>query len=152
MAADGAGEPVGVQVSFDFDAWLRRYPEFEDTVTQDLASEFFAEATLYHANDGSGPVRTVAAQSMLLNMVTAHVAQMAVGSDNNPPSSAVGRVSSATQGSISATLEMEVPPGTAQWWSQTKYGAAYWAATAAYRTARYLASRSGRTMRFPFFR
>ena len=30
------------------------------------------------------------------------------------------------------------PPGSAQWWQQTKYGAAFWAATSQYRGMRYV--------------
>jgi hypothetical protein len=54
--------------------------------------------------------------------------------DANTP---VGRISSATQGSVTVQTELNVLPGQASWYSQTKYGLDFWQATAGYRLARY---------------
>ena len=56
------------------------------------------------------------------------------------PSPLVGRITSATEGSVSVSTQFDVPPGSAQWFAQTLYGAEFWTATAAYRTMRYLPS------------
>lgn len=140
---------MGVIVSFVYSQWAARYPELQPSVPEPLATEYFNEATLYLANDGSGRVKTTTAQLALLNMLTAHIAQLNVSINGVAPNNAVGRVSNATEGSVSATLENDYPPGSPQWYQQTKYGAAFWAASASYRTALYRAS-PGRSTN-PFF-
>ncbi len=145
---------MGVIVAFNYStpgdplnpAWVLRYPEFA-AVAQDTATGYWNEATLYHANDGSGPVKTEAAQRTLLNMVTAHIAARYSQSQGSPvpgapqdASSIVGRISSASEGSVSVQTENQYPPGSAQWWQTTKYGSDYWNATKPYRTMRYRAS------------
>lgn len=141
---------MGVTVAFNYQTWIARYPEFTATVKADLAQEFFNEATIYHRNDGGGPVSNAAIQSTLLNIATAHIAQLAVGTAKKPASDIVGRITTAGEGSVSVSTEMQVPPGTAQWWNQTKFGAAYWAATAQYRTMRYLRGPVRPINPFPF--
>lgn len=128
---------MGVIVAFDYVKWIARYPEFA-SVTQPVAQGYFDEASIYHANDGGGPIRTEAIQLALLNMVTAHLAKMNAVINGEPASDLVGRVSNATEGSVSVQADMgNVPAGSQAWWLQTKYGAGYWAATAAWRTANY---------------
>ena len=75
---------------------------------------------------------------MLLGMVTAHIAALNAPLSGHPASTLVGRISSATEGSVTVATQNDYPPGTAQWWQQTKYGAAFWAASAQFRTARYV--------------
>ena len=74
---------MGAVVAFDYGAWSTRYPEF-GMVAPSLAAEYFAEAALYHANDGTGPVNDPARQSLLLNMLTAHIAQLNSGQASAP--------------------------------------------------------------------
>jgi Protein of unknown function (DUF4054) len=128
---------MGVQVAFNYAAWASRYPEFA-YIPAAAAQDYFNEATLYHANDGSGPVSDPGQQSTLLNMITAHIAKMnAPLSTGAPAPDTVGRINSAGEGSVSVGLDMSYPPGDVQWYLQTKYGAAYWAATRIYRTMQY---------------
>lgn len=131
---------MGVVVAFNFDQWLARYPEFNGSVNQVQANELFAEAQIYHRNDGGGPVSSAPAQSVFLNQLVAHLAQLYFGTQANPASAndPVGRVTNAGEGSVSAGFDLQIPPGTPQWFAQTKYGASYWAATAIYRTMRYV--------------
>jgi hypothetical protein len=119
-------------------AWIARYPEFT-AVPSNVASLYFSEATLYQVNDGSGPVVDAGVQLMLLNMLTAHIAALYSG-QNAASNTPVGRISSASEGSVSASLEYK-PPGTASeaWANQTKYGAAWWSATMPYRSMQYRA-------------
>lgn len=126
---------MGAVAAFNYQSWTARYPEF-DTITDPVATAYFAEATIYHANDGSGPVADAGQQLVLLNMLTAHVAALNLppsGQTQSPP--LVGRISDASEGSVSVSVQNDYPPGTVQWYQQTKYGSAYWAATAKYRTA-----------------
>jgi len=126
---------MGVTVVFDYDAWIARYPEFTQ-VDEPTAQAYFNEATLFHANDGSGPVLDQTVQQTLMNMMTAHIA--AINSPDqfgNSPSPLVGKLQSVGQGSVNASV-LYNPTNPEQWYAQTKYGAAYWAATAIYRTFR----------------
>jgi len=94
---------------------------------------------LYSRNDGGGPIVDMPMQQMLMNMATAHIAQLNAPIDNEPAPNAVGRIKSFTQGSISADLEMKQPgTDTEDWWNQTRYGAAWWSATAGTRTMGYV--------------
>jgi len=136
---------MGAVVTFDYDAWKARYPEFAST-SQQQAQAFFNEACLYWDNTGAGPVWNPTIQLLYLNMLTAHIAQLYVQSSTGvqpgQPSESgapVGRIASATQGSVSISTEMNVPTsGTNQaWFLQTKYGAQFWSSTAQYRTMRY---------------
>lgn len=124
--------------SFNYAVWIARYPEFSG-VDSGLAQQYWDEATLYLRNDGSGPVRDVAQRTVLLNMLTAHIAQLyALTATDQPVSSVVGRISDATEGSVTIGTDNQYPPGTAQWYQQTKYGASYWSATVRWRTMRYV--------------
>lgn len=124
-------------VVFVYADWVARYPEFSGVSSQS-AQLYFNEATLYCANR-LNPVRTVAALTMLLYMLTAHIAQLnsptttAGANSATPP----GRLSDASEGSVSASFQNDYPPGSAQWFQQTKYGAAYWQASLPYRLFRY---------------
>jgi hypothetical protein len=140
----------GFVIVFDYPGFRRRYAEFNDTVNADLAQEFFNEATLYFRNDGSIPVSSESAQRSFLNMLVAHIAQLNVGSSGNPASAIVGRVTNASEGSVSVAATMENLPGTAAWFSQTRYGISFWQATAAYRTMHYRAGPRRVVNPFPF--
>jgi len=129
---------MGVTIAFDYTGWIARYPEFSTTVLAPTATMLFNEATIYHRNDGTGPVSSVQAQTVFLWQVVAHLAKLYFGTNTEPVSSIVGRISNASEGSVSVSTENSYPPGTPQWWQQTKYGSAYWAAAAPYRTMRYL--------------
>lgn len=130
---------MGVIAQFDYASWVARYREFKE-VDEDLVTLYFQEATLYHANDGSGPVADSTQQLQFLNMLTAHICKLNAVVAGVEPSKLVGRVSSASQGSISVQTDNQYPPGTPQWFQQTSYGSAYWAVTARYRTMKYRAS------------
>lgn len=129
---------MGVQVVFDYPGWVAQYPEFA-SVDAPTATRWFNVATIYHRNDGTGPVRSVSTQQILLGMITAHLVSRFVPIDGQAPSNLVGRVSDASIGPVSAAVEgFTGVPGSQQWFLQTKYGSDYWAATAPYRQMRYL--------------
>lgn len=140
---------MGVIVAFDYAKWAARYPEFS-AVNQATAEEYFAEATMYHANDGGGPVCNSILQLTLLNMLTAHIAARysAPGGGAQAANSLVGRISNATEGSVSVGTQNEYGPGTVQWFQQTKYGSDYWNATKQFRTMRYR-PRPGTSANYP---
>ena len=128
---------MGVIVSFNYTAWIASYPEFT-AVSEGTADGYFAIAETMHANDGSGPVGNMTLQSALLNMLTAHIAQLFYTPTGAVPAQLVGRIASATEGSVTVSTELpSTLPAAAAWFSQTKYGLMYWQATAQFRTMRY---------------
>lgn len=132
-------------VVFDPVAFVARYPEFAGCSAVQLGA-YFLESGLYCVNATWNPAYNAGVLPQLLNMVTAHIAWISAPRFNGlpavggaPASPLVGRISSASQGSVSVNTESNYPPGSAQWYVQTTYGAAYWAATAPFRTFRYSA-------------
>lgn len=123
-------------VVFNFQVWATRYPEFSQTVTDpNLAELYFLEAQLYLDN-GQCAVIPTAVRTLLLNMLVSHIAALNVGTNGSAASALVGRISSATQGSVSVAADMGTPgpsSGSAAFLQQTKYGAAFLQACAAYR-------------------
>ena len=125
-------------VSFDKTAFLESYPEFATTATE-LLTASFNRAGLYCNNTARAVVTDLDVRTQLLWLLTAHIAVIFYGACGAPASQLVGRVSAATEGSVSVQTQYAAPEGTRAWYDQTKYGAAYWAASAPYRTTRYLA-------------
>jgi hypothetical protein len=129
-------------VVFDYAGWSTRYPELATYVAQPLAAAYFSEATLYVDNTACSPITddSVGGQRyMILNMVTAHIAALNAPLNFQPSSPLVGRISNATQGSVSVQTEYATQvPGSMAWFTQTKYGAAAWQAMAQFRTFRYV--------------
>jgi len=132
---------MGAIAAFSSQAFLARYPEFSTVASLSLQL-CFNEATLFHANDGTGPINDPGVQLQLLNMATAHIVALNFGVNGQAPTQVVGRLASGAEGSVNGSFEMKVPDGTAQYWNQTKYGAAYWAATNLYRRFSYRANPS----------
>lgn len=134
-------------VTFDYAAWVARYPEFSG-VSSDLAQLYFDEAELYCRNKLC-PVRKPSTLLMLLNMLTAHVAWIAAPRDANgnpattggPPPGVVGQMTTASEGAVSTGAKPIENPN-AEWFAQSPYGFNFWQATAAYRTFRYFPRRT----------
>lgn len=124
-------------VVFDYTAWLARYPEFS-SVSQATAQQFFNEAQLYVDNTPCSIVCDTDLRAILLNQITAHIAALNAPLNGQPSSPLVGRISNASEGSVSVQAQYDVAPGSAQWFSQTKYGAAFWQATSQFRSMRYV--------------
>ncbi|EKD0771510.1 DUF4054 domain-containing protein [Escherichia coli] len=121
-------------VIFAPSAFKLRYPEFS-SVDDVLLQQYFTQATIYLDNTDSSRVSDLAVRSMLLNMLVAHIACLYSGANGQSPSGLVGRIDSASEGSVSVHADM--PGGTANsaWYMQTKYGADYWNATAPFHQA-----------------
>jgi len=118
-------------VSADF---LELYPEFSqlNTARPTILAIYFGKAGLYCRNDGGGPVKDAYTLTQFLWMITAHIAAINGGVNGQNPSQSVGRISSVGEGSVHVSLEMKTP-GSAAWFTQTKYGAEYWQASLPYR-------------------
>lgn len=132
-----AGNPA---VTIDYANWALRFPELASSVPQALAQLYFNEAcdmALPLANDYS----LAGTAYRLLNLLTAHIAALNAPLNGQPSSPLVGRINSASEGSVSVQTQFDAPPGTPQWFMQTKYGSAYWTATASSRSFRYIPGR-----------
>ncbi|KAG0923688.1 hypothetical protein G6F32_014183 [Rhizopus arrhizus] len=129
-------------VTFDPAEFKELYPSFASLTDAQLTQSFHL-ATLYLNNTECSKVPDVAQRKTLLYLLTAHIAKMAYGEGGQSPSGLVGRVSSATEGSVSVSSDYSAPAGSAQWYLQTPYGAMYWEATAWLRVGRYVPGPNG---------
>lgn len=124
-------------VTFDVAAFKVRYPEFSPVADAKLEA-CFVEATLYLSNADNSPITDLIRRALFLNMLTAHVAYISGSLNADGMPNPVGRVSNASEGSVSVGLDYATP-GTAAWFSQSQYGAAFWQATSSLRGFRYIA-------------
>lgn len=130
-------------VTFDPNAFIATYPEFA-SVDPARATDMFtiAEQALLDNTDNS-PVMDVNYRLQLFYMLVAHLLLIygvaAPAAPNNAPP---GRISTATQGTITSGFEYILPPGSAMapWYVQTKYGAMFWTTTARFRSVRIYAN------------
>jgi hypothetical protein len=124
---------------FNLANFQARYPQFS-AVSPTRLGVLFLEAGLYLSNSDSSPVRDVTRRGTLLNMLVAHISFLAGDLSADGQAQPVGRVSQASEGTVSASFEGVPPtPGTGAWFQQTQYGAAFWQATANLRGMRYRA-------------
>jgi hypothetical protein len=128
-------------VAFNYAAWVARYPEFS-AVSEPTAQGYFNEATLYFANGYCPANPNPTNQLLLLQMLTAHIAALYSGINGGPPSPLVGRISNASEGSVSVAVEFPMTNQSA-WFQTTPYGSSFWAATANLRTMRYVPGPQG---------
>lgn len=137
-------------VTFDPTAFKAEYPEFNtapNVVSDARANNMFliASTTLLDNTD-NGPVMDVTQRTQLFYLLVAHLLLLYGTGDaptlNNAPP---GRISSATQGTVTSQFEYQVPQGSAMmaWYLQTKYGALFWTASAPFRSAKYFGTPSG---------
>jgi hypothetical protein len=164
--ADGADQTVG-PVTFDYAWFQRKYPTIAEWCSPDDARGYFDIACVFCDNSDAGgatpawspldiivfdyygypgsrwhgsPVTDIPTRQRLLGMLTAHIATLFAPLNGQPSPSLVGRISSASEGSVSVSVDIPQVPG-AEWYTQTKYGFMYWAATARYRSFRYVPGR-----------
>lgn len=120
-------------VTFDPAAFQSAFPEFASTSAATLTQYFNEAAALYLNNTDGSPIQDATQRGFLFNYLVAHLAAL-----RDPNRVLVGRLTQASEGSVSVAADMGAVPGKAAWFMQTKYGAAYWQATAQYRTFHYL--------------
>lgn len=153
-------------VTFSFATWTALFPEFTP-VGATLGQAYFTIATAtIIANSTTNPANGDGNLSFLVYLATSHVAWLRSPKDANgnpaatgapQPAQLVGRISSASEGSVSTSLDFPIGADAAaqeKYLAQTQYGVLLWAALAPYRTVRYLARptivRNGFFPRFPW--
>lgn len=138
-------------VIFDPAAFKLRYPEFSP-VDDALLQQYFTQATIYLDNTDFSRVSDLAVRAMLLNMLVAHIAFLYSGANGQSPSGLVGRIDSASEGSVSVHADMPGVTANSAWYMQTKYGADYWNATAPFRTFQYISGHSPSNYPYGYYR
>lgn len=113
------------------------YPAFA-TLADAVLNDCFARATLILDNTEASPVQDVAQRGVLLNLLVAHMAALSYGEHGQAPSGLVGRVNSATQGSVTVSTDYGTLATNQAWFVQTQYGAQYWQLIAPYRSMRWV--------------
>lgn len=126
---------IVVFVPADFKA---AYPEFTAVPDERCTIMFNMAAQAILDNTDNSPVMDLDYRKQLFWLLVAHLLTLfAVGADGSERP--VGRVSNATEGTVSVGFDFELPPGSAMapWFNQTKYGALYWMMTAQFRSMKY---------------
>lgn len=136
--------PVHGVVVFNAADWKAAYPEFAG-ISDVKAQASFDSATLVMANTCRSIVQNAPKRERLLYLLTAHVCALRFGSNDGegtivPPTGVVGRLASATEGTVTAAIEYaSTVPQAMAYFIQTQWGAMFWQATASLRTMRYVA-------------
>jgi hypothetical protein len=124
-------------VTLDIPKFRAIFPEFSD-VTDVQLQFLFDEATDYLNNSEYSVVPEYAKRERLLYLLMAHLAWIRYGdAKGNGGSGFVGRISSATEGSVSVGSELGAMSVGTAWYTQSPYGLAFWQATKVYRMAKW---------------
>lgn len=124
-------------VVFDPAAFKVAYPAFASVPDEQLQN-YFDLATMYLSNTDCSIVQDINKRQTLLWLLTAHIAFLSGALNPTGVPGLVGRVSSATEGSVSVSTEFPVSPNGA-WFMQTQWGAMFWQATLKLRSFNYRA-------------
>ncbi len=125
-------------VVFDPAEFKLQFPQFVN-VNNATLEFYFDEASLYLTNDSGSAIENLNRRKRLLYLLTAHLAILFGALNTNGSIPVVGRVESATEGSVSASFKYDAP-FTMEWFIQTQYGAAFWQSTSSDRGFRYFSS------------
>lgn len=136
-------------VVFDPAAFKLAFPQFANAADASLTALFTMIGYAYIDNTDGSIVVNVDQRGAMINFLMAHLLTLFGYATTDgtiiPGTGSVGRVASATEGSVSTSLGYNVPTGaTEAWYAQTPYGAALWIMMAPFRSFHYVANgRSG---------
>lgn len=124
-------------VVLDIPKFRAMFPEFSN-VTDETLPFLFDQATDYLNNSDFSLVDDVIKRERLLYLLMAHLAYVRYGDANgNGGTGMVGRISSASEGSVSASSDAGQVEFRYMWYTQSQYGMGFWQATKVYRMANY---------------
>lgn len=111
-------------VPFDYQDWAAAYPEFSNVTETQITMRILPLARQVIAGF-IGCVTDPQEQINFLWLMVAHLCQLNFGTAASPATGLVGRVASATEGSVSVQLDFQATQNQA-WYVQTSYGALFW--------------------------
>lgn len=118
---------------FDPTTFKLAYPQFKNFTDEQL-EWFFEEVEGTVLDNSETSCLSVKLRKKLFYWLVAHQAELQ-GRINSGNSSLVGRVSTATQGTVSISTDFtSSPTAMSQWLNQTPYGQKYYAFTSPYRS------------------
>jgi hypothetical protein len=125
-------------VAFDPAMFKTRYPAID--AGDPLLELYFNEAEIIINNTDTSVVRNLAERKIFLHLLVAHIATLNGKNTAIQTGGLVGRINSATEGSVSVGADYGNAPisGSMAWFLQTPFGAEYWQLTAKYRSFRYV--------------
>ena len=127
---------MGVVV-FNPDSFREIYPQFVDTPNAVL-DWWFAQAETLLNNTDCSIVKDLGERERLLMLLMRHLAAL---DERAEQGGLVGRIASATEGSVSVSAEMPASSAGAAWYNQTPFGASFWQLTSKYRRFKYVSGR-----------
>lgn len=133
-------------VVFSAVKFLAQYPEmhnaqsgftwFAEALNQNaLLENWFRQAEMLLNNTPCSVVKNLDERETLLFLLVRHFAEL---HHRAVQGGLVGRISSATEGSVSVSAEMPASSAGAAWYNQTPFGASFWQLTSRYRRFRYV--------------
>lgn len=125
-------------VVFDPAEFAELFPAIKATPAQEAM--FFKMAEGFLDNTACSIVKDLDERKILLYTLTAHIAQL--NSNVESGNAVVGRVASASEGSVSISLDYGAMGNNERWYLQTPYGANYWQMTKKYRSFLYRLGKS----------
>lgn len=124
-------------VTLDIPKFRAMYPEFSN-ITDVQLPFLFSQATDYLNNTEFSLIDDVVKRERLLYLMMAHLAYLRFGNNKGSGGSGlVGRISSASEGSVSVSTDLGQVEFRYSWYAQSPYGLDFWEATKVYRMANY---------------
>lgn len=124
-------------VVFNLDNFQALYPQFSN-VSDTLLPLIFTQAELLFSNKDSSCIQDLSQRELVLYMVMAHILYLQYGDANGDGGSGViGRVSSASEGSVSVSSTLDGSSNVKAYWAQSPYGLLFWQATVKCRMPKY---------------
>lgn len=129
-------------VTFDYSAFIAAYPTF-NLVSQSILQRCFDQSCLILNNTDSSVVKDVTERTTLLWLLVAHIATLMGQTNTNIAAgtqgavSNAGRLSSASEGSVSISYDFPAFTMSQAYFVQTQYGFTYWQLILPYRSFRY---------------
>ncbi|HII3565158.1 TPA: DUF4054 domain-containing protein [Citrobacter freundii] len=124
-------------VVLDIPKFRAMFPEYSNVPDVQLPF-LFDQSTDYLNNSEYSLVEDAIKRERLLYLLMAHLAYLRYGDANgNGGSGMVGRLSSASEGSVSVSSDAGQIEFRYMWYTQSPYGMDYWQATKVYRMANY---------------
>lgn len=120
-------------VEFDTSEFRGLYPSIQGTDAQ--LEMFFDMAQTFLNNTPCSIVGNLKERKRLLYMLVAHIAMLNARVESG--NAVVGRIASASEGTVSVSLDYGTMGNNERWYLQTPWGAMYWQMTKKYRSAMY---------------